>query len=260
MIGILDSGVGGLVTLRAFQGRWPLEPMIYIADTARYPYGTKSAKTICEFALGTAEFIKSQGAHIIIVACQTIGAVAGQFLASELDIPVIDGIVPVAKQALEKTRNGRIGIIGSSALIESGRYQEVIGQLTSQTSKVTVKPVETSLLVPIIHADRINKPESIMIIKKTLHRLKSCQVDTLILANPYYTLLAPVIQRKIGRRVKLVDPTPPFISKLSPFVKSRARGDSHTIPKPIVWATDVTPVLEKIANKIYGQGIHLKPL
>ncbi|MEA3230883.1 MAG: glutamate racemase, partial [Thermodesulfobacteriota bacterium] len=94
MIGILDSGMGGLITARAFREEWPAEDIVYFGDTARAPYGNKSPKTIRDFAMDGAAFLQEQGAGLIVVACHTIAAVAGQHLAAAMGVPVVDGIVP----------------------------------------------------------------------------------------------------------------------------------------------------------------------
>lgn len=259
MIGILDSGIGGLITLRALQQKWPAEDIVYFGDTARAPYGTKSAKTICEFALGGAGFLREQGARLIVVACHTIGGVAGQHLAAEMDVPVVDGVVPAAAQALAISKTGRIGIIGSAALLKSGRYPEVIQHLQP---KASVSASACPLFVPLIHADRMNKPESFLIIKKRLHSLKVRQIDTLILANPYYSILDRIIGRKIGRRVALVDPNKPLVRKLGEIIPAQDNQSDYSLAQPRVtaWVTDLTAETARTAAVLYGGHISLKEL
>ena len=258
-IGILDSGLGGLTTLRALEEKWPATEFVYFGDTARAPYGTKSAGTICEFASGGAGYLVKQGARMIVITCHTIAGVAGQYLASAMDVPVVDGIVPSAQQALKATKKKTIGILGSRALLDSGRYPEVIGHLQP---RALVHAAAAPLIVPLIHAGRLGKPEASMSIKKALHPLKVRQIDTLILTNPYYTLMAPIIQRKIGRRVTLVDPSDSLVAKLGDIIPVSEEPDQTkaNAQKLNIWVTDLTTESASVADMLYGRSIRLKQL
>lgn len=261
MIGILDSGMGGIITTRLIQKRWPTEEIVYFGDTARAPYGNKSLETIRDFAKDGAAFLQVRGARLIIVVCHTIAGAAGQHLAAQASVPVIDGIVPAIQRAVDVTRNGRIGLIGSRALIESERYLEIISHLAPRSRLFyTVCP----LLVPLINAGRIRKPEAAMAIKNCLHTLKARQIDTLILANPHYSfpVFKRIIQRKIGRRVAVVDIGEALVDKLGDIItvpKYGGRtGDSER--RPACWVTDLTAETARMANILYGRDVCLKHL
>ena len=256
MIGILDSGMGGLITARAFREEWPAEDIVYFGDTARAPYGNKSPDTIRNFAMDGAAFLQEQGADLIVVACHTIAAVSGQHLAAAMGVPGVDGIVPAAERAVGVSKKGRIGIIGSRVLVESGRYPEIISHLDPQARLFSAI---CPLLVPLINTGRINKPESAMIVKKYLHSLKTRQIDTLILANPYFTMFNRIIQRKIGRRVVLVDPTETLVGKLDDIIttsKDRLSTSDDT-RRLTCWVTDLSAESARMATVLYGRHISL---
>jgi len=256
MIGILDSGMGGLITARAFREEWPAEDIVYFGDTARAPYGNKSSETICDFSKDGAAFLQEQGAGLIVIACHTIASAAGQHLAAAISVPVVDGIVPAAERAVGVSKKGRIGVIGSRALVESDRYPEIISHLDPQARLFSAT---CPLLVPLINAGRINKPESAMIVKKCLHPLKTRQIDTLILANPYFTMLKRIIQRKIGRRVALVDPTETLVDKLGDIITtSKDRLSTNDDARRLMcWVTDLSAESARMATVLYGRHISL---
>jgi len=257
MIGILDSGMGGLITVRAFREEWPAEDIVYFGDTARAPYGNKSPETIRDFAMDGAAFLQEQGAGLIVVACHTIAAAAGQHLAAAMGVPVVDGIVPAAERAVSVSKKGRIGVIGSRALMESDRYPEIISHLAPQARLFSAT---CPLLVPLINAGRIKKPESAMIVKKCLHPLKTRQIDTLIIANPYFTMLKRIIQRKIGRRVALVDPTETLVAKLDDIITtSKDRVSTKDDARRLTcWVTDLSAESVRMATILYGKYVSLK--
>ena len=257
MIGILDSGMGGLITARALRQEWPAEDIVYFGDTARAPYGNKSLEVIRNFAADGAAFLQAQGAGLIVVACHTIAGVAGQHLAAAMGVPVVDGIVPAVERAVSVSKKGWVGIIGSPALAESGRYPEIISHLAPQTRLFFAN---CPLLVPLINAGWIRKPESVMIVKKCLHSLKTRQIDTLILANPYFSILKRIIQRKIGRRVTLVDPTETLVDKLRHIISASkdrisANDDAHRLA---CWVTDLSAESSRMAPILYGKNVSLK--
>ena len=257
MIGILDSSMGGLITARAFREEWPAEDIVYFGDTARAPYGDKSSETIRNFALDGAAFLQGQGAGLIVIACHTIAGAAGQHLGAAMGVPVVDGIVPAAERAVAVSKKGRIGIIGSRTLAESGRYPEIISHLDPQARLFSAT---CPLLVPLINAGWIKKPESVMIVKKCLHSLKTRQIDTLILANPYFTILNQIIQRKIGRRVTLVDPTETLVDKLRIIISaSKDRVSTNDDERRLTcWVTDLSVESVRMAPILYGKHVSLK--
>ncbi|VEN74948.1 Glutamate racemase [Candidatus Desulfarcum epimagneticum] len=202
MIGIFDSGIGGLTVARAVKQTLPRRDIIYLGDTARTPYGNKTAKTVVKYALENTEFLMRQGAKIIVMACNTASSVAFEAVREEFDAPVFEVISPAVEAALEASRKGAIGVIGTRATIRSGVYEKMI---KARLPDAGVHSAPCPLLVPLVEEGWLKKPETAMIVKKYLHPLKTRQIDTLILGCTHYPVLKDLIQRKIGKRVRVID-------------------------------------------------------
>src|SRR6266704_1052418 len=125
-IGIFDSGVGGLTVQRAILEALPSADTLYLGDTARVPYGTKSAETVTQYSLRMGRFLASQGIDLLVVACNTASAVALPALRDELNVPILGVVEPGAREAARLSRTGRIGVIGTQGTVRSGAYQEAI--------------------------------------------------------------------------------------------------------------------------------------
>ena len=125
-IGVFDSGIGGLTVLQSVARLLPRESLIYLGDTARAPYGPKSAETVTEYALDNAGFLADKGIKLLVVACNTVSAVALDALRERHPIPVIGVVEPGARAAAESTRNGRVGVVGTEATIASGAYSRAL--------------------------------------------------------------------------------------------------------------------------------------
>ena len=202
MIGVFDSGIGGLTVVRAMMDLMPGHDIVYLGDTARTPYGSKSGDTIIRYSLNNTDFLVRHGADAIVIACNTASSYAYQAVRSAFDLPVFEVIGPGARLAVERTKRMRIGVIGTRATITSGVYEMKIKELSAD---ITVVTAPCPLLVPLVEEGWLNRPETAMIVRKYLAPLKTRQVDTLILGCTHYPVLRNVIQRKIGRRVALVD-------------------------------------------------------
>jgi len=144
-IGIFDSGVGGLTVLKEIVSLLPNENIVYFGDTARVPYGSKSSETIKHYALQDSNFLLSKGVKLIVVACNTVSSNAMSLLKSKFHVPFIDVLEPNAVYASKMTKSNRIGVIGTSATIESKAYVNTINSINSQ---ITVFQKPTPLLVP----------------------------------------------------------------------------------------------------------------
>lgn len=257
MIGIFDSGVGGLTVVREILKKLPDYQIIYFGDTARTPYGTKSRETIIKYAREDAKFLLERGAKIIVIACNTASAVASEILRKELGVPVFEVIGPAVEKAVAVTKNKKIGVIGTRATIRSGVYEESIKKINSE---IQVFSQACSLLVPLVEECWLDKPETKRIVKKYLQPLKNKQVDTLILGCTHYPVLKSIIQSHIGRRVKLVDSAEEVVDKLKNFLagqveveKKLAKGAGHKF-----YVSDLTLQLPWIAEKLLGEGVRLE--
>src|SRR5689334_22896632 len=131
-LGVFDSGVGGLTVVRALREALPRESILYLGDTARVPYGTKGPATVVKYALGCARHLVGRGVKAIVVACNTVSAVAPDRLRVELDLPVLGVIDPGARAAVAATKSGRIGVLGTAATIASGAYARAVAQVSTR--------------------------------------------------------------------------------------------------------------------------------
>ncbi len=202
MIGIFDSGVGGLTVVKALLEKIPGYDIVYFGDTAHTPYGTKSAATVIGYTIDNIEFLLRQGARLIVIACNTSSSVANAQVLKKFTVPMFEVITPAVAHAVDASRNHRFGVIGTRATVASGIYEKKI--IASQPD-ARVYSAACPLLVPLVEEGWLNKPETVRIVKKYLHPLKILQIDTLILGCTHYPLLKRVIQKKIGNRVQLID-------------------------------------------------------
>jgi glutamate racemase len=201
-IGIFDSGIGGLTVVRQVHRMLPDEDIVYLGDTARVPYGTKSPETVVRFACEDTEFLAQRRVKAVVVACNTASAWALPTLHRRFDLPVFGVIEPGAAMALRRTRNRRIGVIGTSATIRSGAYSRIIHVLDAG-AKVFARACP--LLVPLVEEGWTNRPETRSILRDYLSPLLRCGIDTLVLGCTHYPLLKPAIRSIVGKDVALVD-------------------------------------------------------
>ena len=208
-LGIFDSGIGGLTVLKEIIRVLPNETTIYLGDTARVPYGTKSASTIRRYAIEDAQFLIEQGIKLLVVACNTASANATSFLRERLAIPIVEVIQPGARKAAETTRTGRVGVIGTEATIKSGAYASHIQsinpaiQVFSKACPLFVPLTEESWDDPDDESSLANLKA--LTVKRYLGELKEEGIDTLVLGCTHYPLLKEVIDDFMGDTVTLVD-------------------------------------------------------
>lgn len=201
-IGIFDSGVGGLTVVRQIHRVLPAEDLVYLGDTARVPYGTKSPATVIRFACEDTAFLLGRNVKAVVVACNTASAWALAALEKRFDIPIFGVIAPGVAAALNKTRTRRIGVIGTSATIRSRAYENGILARDDQT-KVFARACP--LLVPLVEEGWIRHPITVRVLKEYLRPILRQKIDTLVLGCTHYPLLKTLIRRIVGRRVALVD-------------------------------------------------------
>ena len=201
-IGVFDSGIGGLTVVKELIHHLPHESIIYFGDTARIPYGTKSEKTIQRFALEDSIFLLDHQVKMVIVACNTASAVALPLLQRILPVPVIGVIEAGAKAAIARTRNGRIGLIGTATTIRTRAYHNAIRQLSQG---VQILDQACPLLVPLVEEGWIEDDATYLITRRYLLHLQEHQIDTLILGCTHYPLLKPVFRHILGEQVTLID-------------------------------------------------------
>ena len=202
-IGVFDSGFGGLTVVREIMRQIPNEKIVYFGDTARVPYGSKSKETVTRFSRQITNFLKTQNVKTIVVACNTASAYALDELEKEVDIPMIGVVKPGAKVAADVTKNGKVGVIATSATIGSEIYTTYIKQLKPEVS-VTGKACP--LFVPLVEEGLLEDPVTDEIASRYLLELIDIDIDTLILGCTHYPLIRNTIQRVVGDKVTLVNP------------------------------------------------------
>ena len=201
-IGVFDSGIGGLTVVHALMRHLPHENITYFGDTARVPYGSKSAEVVLEYAFEDTRFLLQQGVKLIVVACNTVSAVAIDDLKSQFEIPIIGMIEPGADAARAASKNGNIGVIGTLATIASESYPRALRQ-RNPSSRVLSRACP--LFVPLAEEGWTEHPVSQMVADEYLAPLRQENIDTLILGCTHYPILRDVIQNAVGDRVTLID-------------------------------------------------------
>ena len=204
-IGIFDSGVGGLTVYRALHDRLPNEHFVYLGDTARVPYGTKSLATVERYAIENSQFLASRGIKMLVVACNTASALALPKIREKIGIDVVGVIGPGGRKAVELTKNRkhpRIGVIATEATVASNAYFEAIRRASDAAE---VMQAGCPLFVPLAEEGWTNEPETFSIAKRYLASMKVFEPDALVLGCTHYPILKDVIQQTVGADVKLVD-------------------------------------------------------
>ncbi len=205
-IGIFDSGLGGLTVAAAVRDALPHENLIYLGDTARVPYGTRSAATVVRYARNNVAFLAKQGVKLVVVACNTVSAHGLDGLSDGNHVPVLGVIRPGARAAIAASGGGQIAILGTPGTVSSGAYVQAIHELDPDRP---VLQIACPLFVPLVEEGWVDHTVTMMVAREYLAALRGTQVDTIILGCTHYPLLrttiATVATEVLGRAVTLVD-------------------------------------------------------
>ena len=203
-IGVFDSGVGGLTTVRRMHEIMPNENIIFFGDTGRVPYGTRSAETITRYTRQDVAFLRTFDIKAIVVACNTVSAVALETVAAEIDVPMIGVVCPACRKALAVTKTGRIGVIGTPATVRSGVYERFLHRARPALEVFTQA---CPLFVPLVENGRVQRGDIVIetVVAEYLAALRAQDIDTLILGCTHYPLLREVISAYMGSHVHLID-------------------------------------------------------
>ena len=201
-IGIFDSGIGGLTVMQEITRVLPGEDIVYLGDTARVPYGTKSKETVIKYSLENAEFLTSCGIKLLVVACNTASAYALKELSSRVSVPVVGVIEPGASMAVGITRTKKVGVIGTEGTIRSGAYFDAIKKIDS---KVVVYLKACPLFVPLAEEGWTDNQVAYLTATAYLESFTEEGIDTLVLGCTHYPLLKRTIKRVLGEDVVLID-------------------------------------------------------
>lgn len=257
MIGIFDSGIGGLTVVRALMEQVPGYDIIYFGDTARTPYGSKSPETVIRYAIENTDFLLEKGAEIIVMACNSASSVATESLVQKYNIPIFEVISPAVELALKSSKKLSIGIIGTRATVQSGIYEK---KILGKNPEARVYSTACPLLVPLVEEGWLKKPVTSMIVKKYLHPLKVRQIDTLILGCTHYPLLNNIIQNKIGKRINIIDSSAGVAKKVRDFLKTNKDVENKLGKngKFRLFVSDITQQFEKTAKAVLKRNVKLE--
>ncbi len=253
-IGIFDSGIGGLTVLREMAAALPGERMVYLGDTARLPYGTKSPETIIRYSLQNARFLLGQGIKLLVVACNSASSVAIPRLQEEMPVPVMGVIEPGARRAAETTRSGVVGVIGTRATIASGAYERAITALRPGVRLIS-RPCP--LFVPLVEEGWVDNEICRLTVLSYLGDLKTAELDTLVLGCTHYPLLKQAIGAALGEGVSLIDSAEAVAGQVSELLlrEGLEHGARDGAGARAYFVTDASERFREVGQRCLGQDI-----
>ncbi len=250
-VAVFDSGIGGLTVAKRLNQILPGEKIIYFGDTARVPYGTKSRDTIKQYALQIAGFLIRFKPKLIVIACHSVSSLGKAFLEKKFpDYTFIDVIGPSVEEATEKTKNKKIGIIGTPATISSGMYPEMIERIDSGI-KVYQKPCP--LLVPLVEEGWFDNDITRSIVKYYIQGVLDKQIDTLILGCTHYPLLKKAIRKITGLAVHLVDASDATSVKVKDFLVVNGLLNTKKAKTPVIYFSDVSEYRNQVMHRFWNK-------
>jgi glutamate racemase len=260
-LGVFDSGLGGLTVVRALREAMPAEDIVYLGDTARVPYGTRAPATVVKYALACARHLVERDVKALVVACNTVSAVALERLRVELDLPVLGVIEPGARAAVAATRTGRIGVLATTGTIASRAYPHAVAQLSTRAEVVGQA---APLLVPLAEEGWTEGEVPRLVVRQYLAPLAQAKVDVVVLGCTHYPLLRDVIEREvracIGSQVTVVDSAHATAADALAFLTSRqlARPESLSAAAGAsvrLLATDLPRAFRDTAARFLGDDV-----
>jgi glutamate racemase len=251
-IGVFDSGIGGLTVYKAIKEKMPDEKVVYLGDTARLPYGTKSAETIIKFSEDNASFLLARDVKIIVVACNSASSYAVSQLQDKLDVPVLGVIEPGAEAAVF-TGDNRIGVIGTSATISSGAYERVIKEKNPDAEIIAR---DCPLFVPLVEEGWLEQEVTRLVIKEYLLPLKEKEIGNLVLGCTHYPVLKTAITGILGNSIKLIDSAEEISRQVNIILKSLGwLNRSRTLQEDEFYVTDFPERFKKVGEIFLGKKI-----
>ncbi|MBT3690017.1 glutamate racemase [bacterium] len=260
MIGIFDSGYGGLTVFKEIKKLLPDYSYIYLGDNLRTPYGGRSQEAVYEFTKEAASFLFNKGCHLIIIACNTASSEAlrklqQEWLPSEYPDRKILGVIrPLAEVAVLESKYKKIGVVGTKATIESESYNK---ELKAQDNDLNIYTNACPLLVPLVEEGWLKNVATRMVIKKCLRPLKDRNIDTLILGCTHYPLLMKEFKAIAGKRVKVLDAPLIVAEKLADYLKKHSEIETQLEKNKTIhyYTTDSSDKFNKLGSKFLGEEI-----
>lgn len=252
-IGIFDSGIGGLTVMREVMEQLPYENLIYFGDTARIPYGSRSVQTIKKYSYQCAQFLKSKDVKAIVIACNTASSIALDYLKKHFDVPVIGVIEPGARSAASITKNGHIGVIGTTATINSSAYQEKIMEFKHDAEVIGIP---CPLFVPIVEEGWEYSNVAELTAEKYLTELIEHDIDALVLGCTHYPILRYTIKKVVGPYVKLVNPAFETAKDLKKVLKDLdILNENFDMPKYEYYVSDAPERFRRLGGNFLKKEI-----
>jgi len=259
-IGVFDSGFGGIDILRGIVKVLPQYDYIYVGDTARTPYGTRSAETVYAFTRQAVDFMFANGCELVVLACNTASSDALRRIQQEYlpqhhpDKRVLGVLIPAAEEAAAKTRNGKIGVMATAGTVRSGAF---VRELIKINPALRVVQQACPLLVPFVEAGEHRSPAAALILEAYLKPLRRRGVDTLILGCTHYGILERQIKRAVGPDVRVISESRIVPEKLKQYLalhpgieKRLSKGGGR-----VFYSTDLTDVFSTLGSKFFGKPI-----
>ncbi|RIW37737.1 glutamate racemase [Bacillus salacetis] len=244
-IGIIDSGVGGLTVAKEVMRQLPNETIYYLGDTARCPYGPRTADEVKKFTWEMAAFLMNYNIKMLVIACNTATAVVLEELQDMLPIPVVGVIHPGARAALKNSQNGRVGVLGTVGTVNSNAYEKAIHSINDT---IQVTSLACPKFVPLVESGEYDSRWAVKIVNETLVDIKKEPIDTLILGCTHYPLLQTIIQDVMGEEVKVINSGDETASEVSAILDYRGMlNKKKAQPQHTFFTTGSARIFSKIA-------------
>lgn len=257
-LGVFDSGLGGLTVVRALRARLPAEDIVYLGDTARVPYGTKGPDTVVRYAEACTDFLVQLGVKGVVIACNTVSAVAPPTLRERFDVPVMAVIEPGAEAAVRATRTGRIAVLATAGTVASGAYPRAIKQ---RMANAEVHAKSAPLLVPLAEEGWTEGQVPDLVVRAYMNDLKDTEVDTIILGCTHYPLLRAVIEQAardiLGSHVRVIDSAEAVTDHVLAELGKRGllHPDAERTGNTELNVTDLPASFGRVAERFLGAGL-----
>jgi glutamate racemase len=256
-LGVFDSGLGGLTVVRALRERCPGEDIVYLGDTARVPYGTRSPETVIRYALGCSRVLTGRGVKAIVVACNTVSAVALDMMRIELDLPVLGVILPGARAAVAAAAGRTVGVLGTTGTITSGAYPRAIASLSTRTEVVGQA---APLFVPLAEEGWTEGEVPRLVAQRYLQPLIAAGARCIVLGCTHYPLLQDAIEAEAhalaGERIPIVDSASATADEVAAFLAERGQDARRDRPGSLeLFVTDLPKSFAGVAARFLGEPI-----
>lgn len=251
IIGIFDSGLGGLSVLKSIRETLPDNPIVYLADQAHVPYGPRPMEEVCKFSVGITRWLLSQGSQIIVAACNTASAAALYQLRKEFPETPFVGMEPAVKPAAQNTLSGVVGVLATPATFQGEMYASVLERFANN---VTVLQDTCPGLVAQIEAGEVDSPAARQILVEALLPMMAKGLDTVVLGCTHYPFVIPLIQEIVGPEVRVIDPAPAIARQTARLIEARqTKGAVFPKQKQLRFVTTGNPLLfQQRINKLTG--------